>query len=930
MATAAANFGQNPGELDTNIREAQEYLNRINNELSQLRNRVSKYYSEISSVIARAKANLSESKAKQVEEAVAATPFDKEFRVTPEQPAKTDADKVLEQRTEQINNVLLTGNPFALMRMKRLQFRQRDESRREFHNMTRVFKDSLKTYAGGKVKEGALITGGFALRAGTKPLRWTGSKITGAVSQEQKDKLKRFYNRRVVVRFAKARRDLRKKKEEGGNLGLTQFALKAVFTSVKDAIVLGVKTVVKGATVIRDATTNLVRESGVGKALVNSETYKNVAATVSDFRENNAAYKFVSTAVSKVIPDQLAEAGRTLYRVGEEVATPVVRVATASGKLAYRVAVPVAKTALEAYKLGGAAASSFPKAALVGLALGATSGNLAVGLTSFGVSQVASTYSRYRMSKFLNPDGTPISLTKLDDKLKTFVTENKVANVFTGRQMAFRAIDTGMTVAGIGAVLATALGVNPLLGAAIGFGAGSIGRYFIDRTIGRSIASAISAEAEGTLAASKGFSWLAHVPAMAIINRGFANQWLLGQIDTLKNKYNWNVGKFLQENYSFAQGINLMSMINVGGNYLGAISYFQATNALVQSFPKLAAPINQFTKNTITALGLEKGVGASAMEASSSLAKLGRFGFETLKAGGRALVSSVTNFANPVSVGAFTGSILGFAAGALLSLGVGPGALIAAGIGSVVGASIGVAVGGALAGGVTALTEGIPILGQLATPITYFVSTTIFTAVFQTIGQAIGSLFDRGMDTLTNGLYGGAMAMVNAAGAILNLANLATEGITVDNVIPMMMSLMAIANLIVRSGERSGQNTPSRQQDQGSQSAASSQIIQKLELANYHVDLVGTDGQWTQKNVRNLIQALDDLKQPIADHYNGKQIYIAMNIEHNYQYNNLVILSLNQADLEKGHIVISQKLEQIFASKLETNDDLSGKIVSLN
>ena len=390
------------------------------------------------------------------------------------------------------------------------------------------------------------------------------------------------------------------------------------------------------------------------------------------------------------------------------------------------------------------------------------------------------------------------------------------------------------------------------------------------------------------------------------------------------------VGQFLQENYTFAQGLNFMSLINVGGNYLGAISYFQATNAFIQSFPNLAGEVNQFTKNTIAQFGLEKGVQVSALEAATSVRNLGRFGWEALKSGGRALVSSVTNFANPVSVGAFAGSILGFAAGALLGLGVGPGALIAAGVGSVIGASIGVAVGGALAAGITGLTEGAPIIGQILTPITYFVTTTVFTAVFQTIGQFIGSLFDRGMDAATNGLYSGAMAMVNAAGAILNLANLAVEGINVNNVIPMMMSLMAIANLVVRSGERSGQNTPSRQQDQGSQSAASGQIIQKLELANYHVDLVGSNGQWTQKNVRNLIQALDDLKQPIADHYNGKQIYIAMNIEHNYQYNNLVILSLNQSDLEKGHFVISQKLEQIFASKLETNADLSGKIVSLN
>ncbi|KXK26502.1 MAG: hypothetical protein TR69_WS6001000506 [candidate division WS6 bacterium OLB20] len=743
----------------------------------------------------------------------------------------------------------------------------------------------------GRLSEEEMASEGYQIKKFLNPRTSPVSRIASA----RKEDLKRFHDKQVVVRLATTRRAAKKKKDDIQN-ALQQMVVDGILRGIRDSIMRTIDNVVEGTKkayrTARIATRTRIINSRPVQTAINTPTARNTAASLQQMR-NSETYKAISTRAGRMIesaPEAVRSVGRNFVRVGSRVSeTRLARWTGQAGEYVGTKAVQAAKATpgfvrklpSRSWKLfkGGvervpAAASGVTRGALAGgtafVVLGAGTPAALAGAAVFATTAAVT----YRASRLTTLDTKNLKTATFDWDPDAFkngrvsadvqrqITER--GNIYRGATRVFRALDAGFTYGSLGALAATLLGGNALLGAGAGFAIGAGGRYLIDRYVGRGVAGMLQGKA-GFLAK------LAALPSHSVLNQTLSNQWFIEEIRRVNSEYKGDFSRYLQENWTFGGGGGALGDIGVFTNYIGAAAYISSSNSLMSTVFRNSlgsggrwAAWGSASRNVLSRFGLTT---TPFQPGGLTLGNVGRALGNIVKAPFQALVSApVSLVTNPLTIGMVAGTVIGSLLGA--GLGAGPGALLGAAIGSTVGA---------IAGGVIAGALGIGT-GGVGFALTTVV-VTVTTTVGQLFGQFIGNLFDTAVNDVVESFTSRISGFFNSLMGILNLLRLMTQGISPENALSALMGLIALLQVIERNSEQGGENKAI--EDTRSDEArihGETRAGGFIRLEHYNIALLDTETEsWTDERIMILMQALE--QKPDAFTRQGEQVVLAIGRE---------------------------------------------------
>lgn len=829
---------------------------RMENELREIGRKLDRTFAAAKENYARVKALLSPQAQKLAEERIGAIELEEEKEAT---GPVLELKKLHDERAMVIANALSKGNIFELYKLKPVKPLERYH--RDFRDRMRTGKNLFKEYAREKTKDAFWGAAFYTTKLVTAPVRWTGKQAyEHGVSDERKEKLKR-YRKRVIVRIARTRRELERKKKEG-KLQLAQFALRFVFQGILD----GINTVVDTSKKVVKAVGNFSRTrfiaSGIGQRILNTQTAQNITASVTEFKQNNQLYRGVADRIART-PEGLKSLGRGIVSTAEYVGSPVVKVANTSGQVVMKTGKAIGTGVVRAFDFSSKVAKSVPTGLITGAGLVLVTGNplafaggLALGTAVGTAEKIFAASKTDGYARLFQQNGN--WRTNLD--AATSAKLKNMTNVYSAPSRALRAVNSGLVWGSVGALGAALLGINPAVGLAVGFAGGAGARFIIDNVVGKSMIGMYKG-------ADTFMHKLSKLASAGFVNRALGSSWLIGQMDIFRTKYKGNLGEYLRNEFGFAEGVNLLSLINVGGNFIGAAAYLQGSTSLYRTV--FAENISKWGDDLVARFGFRPG--ALALGEIKTLGNLGTYTANTLKSGWNRLLAGGAGFLNPGTVGGIAGSTLGYLAAGMLGIGGGPAALVASGVGAVIGTAggliagqfLGKIIGGAVGGAISAaLGVGTGGVGLILTGAITTITTTVFTAVTQTVFQFFGWKIDGMINNAIAGATDMLKSTMNIFSALMNVSNLAVAGVNADNVIGFLIALMSIASLATFSSNSGGTNIATTEQGTGTKGINT----QVLNIDNYSVKLIGNaDNLWNAEDVKIVLAALEETRFADAD-----------------------------------------------------------------
>jgi len=666
----------------------------------------------------------------------------------------------------------------------------------------------------------------------------------------------------------------KKKKDEKMIKFLALEGIKATVKAVVEVTKKGVEITKKAVGTVKRVP---IVKQGI-RSLVNSKTANWTKVKVNAFMSTRTGSKLAEVYDSAKLVD--IKSGLIRFRdwAGD---TRVIRVLRGGKNIAINTVKfggKALRTTRQVAKVGGHITKALPSGVFIGLATaslvgfspiafaaGATVGVTLQSIKNFlGAKDLNKLRPLRRIQRihgygqFMDESGTLTSknMRHLGNLLKKNFGRN---NIYSPFAKSVKSLSAGAQLGSLLALIAPFVGVSPILALGAGVAVGGGIRLLLDTQVGQAKFNALMSQTPGWVGK------LARLPTTAFLNQVMSTLWLGGELKKLKEKYNGNINAYLQG--EFVTGVGGLNAANLFFAGLGAYGYIQ------------------------TSLSLTKGlVGTNIANLFSGLSK------------GQSLLGGATTIGATV-----VGSIAGFALANALGVGVGMGAMIGAAIGATVGTLAGSAISVAIAPSGVGLAL-VPVIVGGA------------TAIFQTIGQAIGSFFDNTLERITGGLY----SFVGGITSMIRLFQLFTTNFNAENIILLSLTLISLLSLATKASEESGANKCIENDTECSGGGASSSQFYELNLENYSVKLISNkenDGEWTYKEIRNIVSALDSLEISLKNEINNKPTFIMISERATYVEDDFAIISFPLETILNPELLIIEFNDVV--NKIANDNDIN-------
>lgn len=440
-----------------------------------------------------------------------------------------------------------------------------------------------------------------------------------------------------------------------------------------------------------------------------------------------------------------------------------------------------------------------------------------------------------------------------------------------------RLTDAVSTWAPVGALVASLLGVSPVLGGIL-TGAGALG---IQAIANEFKGGKLPFKALQGMSTNPAFRFIAELPFSEFLDKYQTNMWFGEQIDLIKNRYRGDFGAYFRDNWNpfvngniFKTALVVSNIFNMGG------AAFSVANPAVASW-------------------MLKNAGKLIPEAAKVV-------------GGGGMSSAALAGASMI------GSLAGIATAILLGIPIGPAMIL----GSVIGATAGLAVGTILSLTVTGFTGGVG-----------FVLTAGISYVTTLIGSWIGSLFDKAL-----GLSGAlTLNFLQSLMALFQIISLITQRFDFSNIMPIALGLITLMATLYKAGILDTSNECLGDSCSDSTSSSTGVInnnIQIIELSSFDIKLlIPSNSTINSDTLSNITAYLNDQDTNLSEKFFGKKIVLNLTSNESFADEQMVILGIGNENLYSEASIstaIDNSIKNYQGTTSVNNDLLGNEYTFLN